>query len=79
MYNSLPHRIKQCDRLKIFKRGLKEYILNIIFLVILIDSIISLFLLRFAFFASCIFVFYILWFYFLFFAFCILYFVFENS
>jgi len=30
MYNSLPLRIKQCDRLKIFKRELKEYILNTI-------------------------------------------------
>jgi len=28
MYNALPVRIKQCDGLKIFKRELKEYILN---------------------------------------------------
>jgi len=49
MYNSLPLRIKQCDRLKIFKREFKEYTLNTIFLVILIDAIISLFLLRFVF------------------------------
>jgi len=30
MYNSSPLVIKQCDRLKIFKRELKEYILNVI-------------------------------------------------
>jgi len=30
MYNSLPLRLKQCDRLEIFKRELKEYILNTI-------------------------------------------------
>jgi len=28
MYNSLPLGIKQCDGSKIFKRELKEYILN---------------------------------------------------
>jgi len=45
MYDSLSLGIKQRDRLKIFKRELKEYILNTIriFLVILIDSVISLF------------------------------------
>jgi len=30
MYSSLSSRIKQCDGLKIFKRELKEYILNTI-------------------------------------------------
>jgi len=28
MYNFLPVRVKQCDGLRIFKRELKEYILN---------------------------------------------------
>jgi len=65
MYNSLPLGIKQCDRLKIFKRELKGYILNTIFLVILIDSIISLFC-------------YVLHFIFYNIIFCSLYFVFEN-
>jgi len=31
MYNSLPADIKQSDRLKTFKRELKEYILNRIY------------------------------------------------
>jgi len=72
LYNSLPFRIKQCDRLKIFKRELKEYMLNTIFLVTLIDSIISLFcyVLHFVFlflyfmmlfFVLCILLFYILY------------------
>jgi len=43
MYNFLLFDLKKCDRLKIFKCELKEYNLNAIFLVILIDSIISLF------------------------------------
>jgi len=30
MYNSLRVRIKRCDRLRTFKRELKEYILNTI-------------------------------------------------
>jgi len=54
-YNSLPpslFKIRQYDRLKIFKRELKEYISDTIFLIILIDSIISL--LRVAFLAFCI-------------------------
>jgi len=42
MYSFLPLGIKQCDRLKTFKRELKEHILNAIryFFVILVDSII---------------------------------------
>jgi len=80
MYNPLPLWIKQCDRLKIFKRELREYISNIcydtIFLVILIQfSIISLF--------CCVlhflhFVFLFSYFIVLLFVLCILYFVFEN-
>jgi len=44
MYNSLPVRI-QCDKLRIFKRELKElyFKYDTIFLVALIDSIIILF------------------------------------
>jgi len=30
MYNFLPLEARQCDRLKIFKRELKEYVLNTI-------------------------------------------------
>jgi len=52
MYNSLPVGIKQCDGLRTFKRELKEYFET--FLVTLIDSVIILFRLRFAFFALCI-------------------------
>jgi len=80
MYNSSSLGIKQCDGLKMFKRELKEYILNsTIFLVILIDTIISLFCYVLHFFAFCMFVFLFLYFTVLFSVLCIFYFVFENS
>jgi len=54
MCNSLPAMIKQCNGIQLFKQILKEYILNIIFLIILIDSIIILFAFIFLHFVFCI-------------------------
>jgi len=74
LFNPLPFEIRECDRLEVFKRELKDYIpiYNTICLVISIDSIIS-----------CIFAFCILFLYFIFYiiisccfsysAFCVLY------
>jgi len=55
LYNSFPLGIRECDRLKVFKRELKDYIPNTIRLVVLIVSIINFFFVTFLhFFAFCI-------------------------
>jgi len=81
--SSLPLGTRECDRLKVFKRELKDYLLNTIRLVILIDSVISFFFVTFlhSFAFSILFVHFIFYIalFLLLFAFYILRFVFANN
>jgi len=51
LYNSLPFGIRECDGLKIFKRELKDYILNTICLVLHFFAFCILFFLCFIFYS----------------------------